>query len=86
MVKACLTRKLISFLETKVSHNDPVVFCGKAIAQQIKETPGITALSFLRVLIDGTVCDLDVGSSYPGAVVGSKGPGVHRLKWYVSWV
>jgi hypothetical protein len=81
-----LIKLLISDFRTKVGHSDPITLCGKVIAYQIKETPGITALSFLRVLIDGTVCDLDVGSSYPGAAAGPKGPGVHRLKWYVSWV
>ena len=28
----------------------------------------------------------DVGSSYPGAEAGSKGPAVRRLKWHASWV
>jgi len=27
---------------TKVGHRDPVVLCGRAIAQRIKGTPGIT--------------------------------------------
>ena len=27
---------------TKVGHSDPVVYCGIAIAQRIKGTPGIT--------------------------------------------
>jgi len=26
----------------KVGHSDPIVFCGLAIAQRIKGTPGIT--------------------------------------------
>jgi len=32
------------------------------------------------------VWHLDVGSSYPGAVGGSKGLAVRQVKWYVSWV
>jgi len=37
-----------------------------------KTTAGITALSFLRVLIDGKVCDLDVGLKklYGAAAIG----------------
>ena len=69
-----------------VGHSDPVILCGKFIAQRIKGTPGITGLWFLRVHIDETVWHLDVGSSHPGAEVGSKGSAVRRLKWYVSWV
>jgi len=70
----------------KVGHSDQVVLCGKIIAQRIKDTLGITGWWFLRVLIDETVWHLDVGSSYPDAEVGIKGPAVRRLKWYVSWV
>jgi len=40
----------------------------------------------LRVLIDGVVWHLDVGSSHPEAAEGFKGSAVRRLKWYVSWV
>src|SRR5699024_1523195 len=56
--------------ETKVGLSDPVVPHGRAIAQRIKATPGITGLSPPRVHIDGEVWYLDVGSSHPGAVVG----------------
>ena len=59
---------------------------GRAIAQRIKGTLGITGLSPPRVHIDGAVWHLDVGSSHPGAGEGPKGPAVRRLKWYVSWV
>jgi hypothetical protein len=51
-----------------------------------KVTPGITELSRLRALIDGAVCYIDVGSSYPGRAEAAKGAGVHRLKGIVSWV
>lgn len=71
---------------TKVGPSDPVTLNGKVIAQRIKVTPGITGLSPPRVHIDGEVWHLDVGSSHPGAVVGSKGWAVRPLKRYVSWV
>ena len=71
---------------TKVGLSDPVVPHGRAIAQRIKATPGITGLSPPRVHIDGEVWHLDVGSSHPGAVVGPKGWAVRPLKRYASWV
>ena len=71
---------------TKVGLSDPVVLRGRAIAQRIKGTPGITGLSLPRVHIDGEVWHLDVGSSHPGAEAGPKGSAVRRLKWYASWV
>ena len=69
-----------------VGHSDPVVLYGKAIAQRIKGTLGITGLWLPRVRIDEVVWHLDVDSSHPGAEGGSKGSAVRRLKWYVSWV
>src|SRR5699024_12612440 len=66
--------------------SDPVVPHGRAIAQRIKATPGITGLSPPRVHIDGEVWHLDVGSSHPGAVAGPKGSAVRRLKRHASWV
>jgi len=71
---------------TKVGLSDPAVLNGKAVAQRIKVTPGITGLSPPRVHIDGEVWHLDVGSSHPGAVAGSKGWAVRPLKRYASWV
>jgi Family of unknown function (DUF6467) len=70
----------------KVGHSDPVILCGKVIAQRIKGTLGITGRWFLRVLIDETVLHLDVGSLHPEAEAGFKGSAVRRLKQYVSWV
>ena len=70
----------------KAGLNDPVLDCGIGIAQRIKGTLGITGLSRSRVHIDSAVWHLDVGSSYPGAGEGPKGPAVRRLKGYVSWV
>ncbi len=65
---------------TKVGLSDPVVIRGRAIAQRIKATLGITGLSPPRVHIDGEVWHLDVGSSHPGAVVGPKGLGCSPIK------
>ena len=42
MAKACLTARGTPRAETKVGHSDPVVPSGRAIAQRIKGTPGIT--------------------------------------------
>ena len=70
----------------KAGLSDPAVPSGRAVAQRIKATPGITGLSPPRVHIDGEVWHLDVGSSHPGAGAGSKGWAVRPLKRYVSWV
>ena len=70
----------------KLGLSDPAVPYGRAVAQRIKGTPGITGLSPPRVHIDGEVWHLDVGSSHPGAEVGPKGWAVRPLKRYVSWV
>ena len=71
---------------TKVGLSDPVVPYGRAIAQRIKGTPGITGLSPPRVHIDGEVRHLDVGSSHPGAEACPKGLAVRQLKRHASWV
>ena len=84
--QGCLTARQTSRAGTKVGLSDPVVLYGRAIAQRIKGTPGITGLFLPRVHIDGGVWHLDVGSSHPGAVAGPKGSAVRRLKWYASWV
>ena len=70
----------------KAGLSDPAVPYGRAVAQRIKGTPGITGLSPPRVHIDGEVWHLDVGSSHPGAGEGPKGRAVRPLKGYVSWV
>ena len=70
----------------KLGLSDPAVLNGRAVAQRIKGTPGITGLSHPRVHIDGAVWHLDVGSSHPGAGAGPKGLAVRQLKRYVSWV
>ena len=84
--KGSLTARLTGRAGTKVGVSDPVVPYGRAIAQRIKATLGITGLSPPRVHIDGEVWHLDVGSSHPGAEVGPKGWAVRPLKRYASWV
>ena len=42
MAEASLTARLTSRAESKDGHSDPVVPSGRAIAQRIKGTPGIT--------------------------------------------
>src|SRR6266704_7178965 len=86
MAQACLTARLTSRAGGKPGHSDPVVLNGRAIAQRIKGTPGITGLSLPRVHIDGVVWHLDVGSSHPGGEAAPKGSAVRRLKWHASWV
>jgi hypothetical protein len=81
-----LTARSTDRAGTKVGLSDPVVPNGRAIAQRIKGTPGITGLSPPRVHIDGAVWHLDVGLSHPGAGEGPKGRAVRPLKWYMSWV
>lgn len=86
MAKGSLTARPTSRAGAKAGHSDPVVLYGRAIAQRIKATLGITGLSPPRVHIDGEVWHLDVGSSHPGAVVGPKGWAVRPLKRHASWV
>ena len=42
MAQASLTARVTTRAGTKVGHSDPVVLYGRAIAQRIKGTPGIT--------------------------------------------
>ena len=42
MAQASLTARRTCRAGTKVGHSDPVVLYGRAIAQRIKGTPGIT--------------------------------------------
>ncbi len=42
MAQGCLTARDTTRPGTKVEHSDPVVPYGRAIAQRIKGTPGIT--------------------------------------------
>src|SRR5207247_9233846 len=83
--KGRLTASARARAGTKVGVSDPVIPCGRVIAERIKGTLGITGLSRPRVHIDGAVWHLDVGLSHPGAGEGPKGPAVRRLKWHMSW-
>ena len=77
-VEGCLTARQICRAGTKVGLSDPVVPDGRAIAQQIKGTPGITGLSPLSVHSGEEVWHLDVGSSHPGGGEAPKGSAVRR--------
>ena len=57
-----LTVRPTSRADAKAGPSDPAVSYGRAVAQRIKATPGITGLSGPRVHIDGPVWHLDVGS------------------------
>ena len=85
-VEGSLTARSTDRADTKVGLSDPAVPNGRAVAQRIKGTPGITGLSPPRVHIDGAVWHLDVGLSHPGAGEGPKGRAVRPLKRYMSWV
>ena len=84
--KGSLTARHTGRAGGKPGLSDPAVPSGRAVAQRIKGTPGITGLSCPRVHIDGKVWHLDVGSSHPGAEAGPKGLAVRQLKRYASWV
>ena len=77
-VEGCLTARLISRADTKVGLSDPVVPYGRAIAHQIKGTPGITGLSPPSVHSGVAVWHLDVGSSHPGGEEAPKGLAVRQ--------
>ena len=77
-VEGCLTARLISRAETKVGLSDPAVLDGKAVAQQIKGTLGITGLSLPSVHSGEAVWHLDVGSSHPGGEEAPKGLAVRQ--------
>ncbi len=77
-VEGCLTASGMPRAEAKAGLSDPVVPYGRAIAQQIKGTPGITGLSPLSVHSGEEVWHLDVGSSHPGGGEAPKGSAVRR--------
>ena len=77
-VEGCLTARPISRAGAKAGLSDPAVLDGKAVAQQIKGTPGITGLSPLSVHSGGEVWHLDVGSSHPGGGEAPKGLAVRQ--------
>ena len=73
-----LTARSTDRAGTKVGISDPVVPYGRAIAHQIKGTPGITGLSLPSVHSGGAVWHLDVGSSHPGGEEAPKGLAVRQ--------
>jgi hypothetical protein len=77
-VEGCLTARPIRRAGAKAGLSDPAVLDGKAVAQQIKGTPGITGLSPLSVHSGGEVWHLDVGSSHPGGGEAPKGLAVRQ--------
>ena len=64
--------------DAKAGLSDPAVLDGKAVAQQIKGTPGITGLSLPSVHSGEAVWHLDVGSSHPGGEEAPKGLAVRQ--------
>ena len=77
-VEGCLTVRLMSRAGRKLGLSDPVVPNGRAIAHQIKGTPGITGLSPPSVHSGVAVWHLDVGSSHPGGEEAPKGLAVRQ--------
>ena len=73
-----MTARLISRADTKVGLSDPVVLNGRAIAHQIKGTPGITGLSHTSVHSGDAFWQVDVGSSHPGGEEAPKGLAVRQ--------
>ena len=77
-VEECLTARRIGRAGAKAGLSDPAVLDGKAVAQQIKGTPGITGLSRPSVHSGDAVWHLDVGSSHPGGGEAPKGLAVRQ--------
>ena len=77
-VEGCLTARLIRRAESKDGLSDPAVPNGRAVAQQIKGTLGITGLSLPSVHSGEAVWHLDVGSSHPGGEEAPKGLAVRQ--------
>ena len=77
-VEGRLTARPIGRAGVKAGLSDPAALDGKAVAQQIKGTPGITGLSPLSVHSGEEVWHLDVGSSHPGGGEAPKGLAVRQ--------
>src|SRR6266404_3020160 len=63
-VEGCLTARPMGRAGTKVGLSDPAVPNGRAVAQQIKGTPGITGLSPLSVHSGEEVWHLNISGCY----------------------
>jgi hypothetical protein len=72
--------------ETGVLLKEPVEMNGLNDPSKKKATLGITEQSIIREFIQLWDYYLDVDSSHPWAIYGSKGMTVRHLKGYVSWV
>ncbi len=83
--KGSLTVRETSRTGTKVGLSDPVVPSGRAIAQRIKVTSGITAYLPKVPHRRGGLAPR-CRPSHPGAEAGSKGWAVRPLKRHASWV
>jgi len=73
MIKICLTELKIFSSGTNVGLNEPFFILELNYEQQLKNTPGITGLYNLIVLIDNYVWHLDVDLSYPHIAEDIKG-------------
>ena len=63
-VEGCLTARQMCRAGAKAGLSDPAVLDGKAVAQQIKGTPGITGLSPLSVHSGEEVWHLNTSGCY----------------------
>ncbi len=63
-VEGCLTARQICRAGAKAGLSDPAVLDGKAVAQQIKGTPGITGLSPLSVHSGEEVWHLNISGCW----------------------
>ena len=77
-VQGRLTASPMGRAGAKAGLSDPAVLDGKAVAQQIKGTLGITGLSRPSVHSGDAVWHLDVGSSHPGGEEAPKGLAVRQ--------
>jgi hypothetical protein len=68
-VEGCLTASPMGRAGTKVGPSDPAVLDGKAVAQQIKGTPGITGLSPLSVHSGEEVWHLNTSGCYESNLI-----------------
>ena len=68
-VEGCLTARPMGRAGAKAGLSDPAVLDGKAVAQQIKGTPGITGLSPLSVHSGEEVWHLNISGCYNSNVV-----------------
>ena len=71
-VEGCLTARPMGRAGTKVGLSDPAVPNGRAVAQQIKGTPGITGLSPLSVHSGEEVWHLNIHRGAAGEILYQK--------------